>query len=527
MSGASLARSFLSTVNQLARAAERAQRARIREIERQRREAEREARRTAIANRTAYFANKESETAAKNTQLERHISDFQNILVSRLGFDPVSEFNKLFRRVDEKTLDNIAALRIPNPPQTHDYIFRKPTFLIRWIPGIMKRYNLRAAQAKAAFDEQNLKRAEIISQRSIALANLKKEIDAYNNSIVTLARNYVAGEPTGVSDYFEFIMQLSGYPEPISLDLKVAYVNESKQLVVEIELPTISDAIPDAEKYRYVKKTNDIVETPRSEKSKSALYIDLISQIAIRCLYELCIADTHQVAETIVLNAFVSTLDPATGHHIRPCLISVRISREILLGFDLRHVDPAACLKQLRASVSSQPGELLAVKPILDLKMVDPRFVKEENVLSTLDQRPNLMELSPKEFESLITNLFSKMGLETRQTQASRDGGVDCVAFDSRPILGGKVIIQAKRYKNTVGVAAVRDLFGTLHNEGASKGILVTTSGYGKSSYEFANGKPIELITGSNLLYLLKEEAGIDAKIEAPTDWVDPRLELD
>ncbi len=122
------------------------------------------------------------------------------------------------------------------------------------------------------------------------------------------------------------------------------------------------------------------------------------------------------------------------------------------------------------------------------------------------------MELSPSEFESLITNLFQKMGLDTKLTQASRDGGVDCVAFDPRPILGGKVIIQAKRYKNTVGVSSVRDLFGTMHNEGASKGILVTTSGYGKAAYDFANGTPMELITGSNLLYLLKEHASIEAK---------------
>lgn len=63
--------------------------------------------------------------------------------------------------------------------------------------------------------------------------------------------------------------------------------------------------------------------------------------------------------------------------------------------------------------------------------MVDPRFVEEADVLATLDQRPNLMDLSPTEFESLITNLFEKMGLETRQTQASRDGGVDGVAYDA------------------------------------------------------------------------------------------------
>jgi len=155
--------------------------------------------------------------------------------------------------------------------------------------------------------------------------------------------------------------------------------------------------------------------------------------------------------------------------------------------------------------------------------MSDPRFIEEGDVLSTLDQRPNLMDLTPGEFESLITNLFQTMGLETRQTQASRDGGVDCVAFDPRPIFGGKVVIQAKRYKNTVGVSAVRDLFGTMQNEGASKGILVATSGYGKAAFEFANGKPIELLAGSNLLYLLKEHAKVDAKIVMPEDWRDVR----
>src|SRR3989442_8878364 len=158
--------------------------------------------------------------------------------------------------------------------------------------------------------------------------------------------------------------------------------------------------------------------------------------------------------------------------------------------------------------------------------MCDPRFIEETDVLSGLDQRPNLMELTPSEFESLISNLFEKMGLETRMTQASRDGGVDCVAYDPRPIFGGKVVIQAKRYKHTVGVSAVRDLFGTLQNEGASKGILVTTSGYGRASFEFAEGKPLELLSGSHLLYLLSEHAEIEARIEPPEDWVDPASDV-
>ena len=39
---------------------------------------------------------------------------------------------------------------------------------------------------------------------------------------------------------------------------------------------------------------------------------------------------------------------------------------------------------------------------------------------------------------------------------------------------------------------------------------------------EFADGKPLELLSGSNLLYLLAQNAGIEAKIEVPEDWKDP-----
>jgi len=122
-----------------------------------------------------------------------------------------------------------------------------------------------------------------------------------------------------------------------------------------------------------------------------------------------------------------------------------------------------------------------------------------------------------EDFEHLVRELFekefSKNGGEVKVTRASRDGGVDAIAFDPDPIRGGKIVIQAKRYTNTVGVAAVRDLYGTLLNEGATKGILVTTSDYGSDAYNFAKGKPITLLNGSNLLYLL-EQHGHKAKID-------------
>ena len=73
------------------------------------------------------------------------------------------------------------------------------------------------------------------------------------------------------------------------------------------------------------------------------------------------------------------------------------------------------------------------------------------------------------------------------------------------PFAAERSSIQAKRYTNTVGVAAVRDLYGTVLNEGATKGILVTTSDYGPDAYGFAKDKPLVLMNGANLLHLLEK----------------------
>lgn len=147
----------------------------------------------------------------------------------------------------------------------------------------------------------------------------------------------------------------------------------------------------------------------------------------------------------------------------------------------------------------------------------DKRFVESYNVTNQLDHSTNLAAISWEDFEHLIRELFenefSSNGGEVKVTQASRDGGVDAVAFDPDPIRGGKIVIQAKRYTNTVGVSAVRDLYGTVMNEGATKGILVTTADYGPDAYEFAKNKPLALLNGGNLLHLL-EKHGHKAKID-------------
>ena len=90
------------------------------------------------------------------------------------------------------------------------------------------------------------------------------------------------------------------------------------------------------------------------------------------------------------------------------------------------------------------------------------------------------------------------MGLQVQVFRPGGDGGVDCVVYDPRAIFGGKFCVQAKLYRNTVPPSAVRDLFGAVGHEGATKGLLITTNGFSKATYNWA--KALQLIDGTGLL---------------------------
>lgn len=485
--------------------------------------------------RRLYLVSRAADVDASNETLEQQVAELESLLAASLPIDDYLDFESL-KTTPEIEQFEPGPLAIPEPPPDVA-AFAVPALsgLRKLLPGAKESHAAAMHEAKLRYEAAVADHARREEERVAAWrraydaherqnAEIVAEAERSNVEIDAFRDEFESGDPDAIVSYFQYVLQRSSYPSDFPQQFRLAYVPESKQLVVEYQVPRVS-IVPAAKAYRFVKTKDEITSAPRPATSIRTIYAGVVAQLALRTIHELFEADRLQHIETQVLNCVVDTLDPATGKAIRPVLLSVRTTRGVFLELDLANVDPMACLRHLGASVSKNPVELVPVRPVLEFDMVDKRFVEASDVLSGLDQRPNLMDLTFGEFEELITNLFSRMGLESRLTQASRDGGVDCVAFDPRPIFGGKVVIQAKRYKGTVGVSAVRDLFGTVHNEGASKGILVTTSGFGQASFEFANGKPLELIDGANLLYLLAEHAGVEAKIVPPDDWVDPKGE--
>jgi len=276
------------------------------------------------------------------------------------------------------------------------------------------------------------------------------------------------------------------------------------------------EIIPDKALWKYIKTRDAIESNPRTVDDTNKLYKSVLAQVTLRTLYEIFTVDKFKHITTIFFNGFVNDDDPTTGRPIQPRLVSLRVDREEYLDRDFFRLDPVKALQSLRANFSPAPSELQAVPAVIEFDVNDPRFIEEQDVISSLDERTNLIDLTPSAFEQLITNLFNLMKFDAHATRISKDGGVDCIAYYKQSIVGGKYVIQAKRWTHPVQVDAVRDLFGAMDHERANKGILITTSKFAPACYKFAEGKPMELIDGSNLLALIEQHTNLKVKIVLP-----------
>jgi restriction system protein len=205
------------------------------------------------------------------------------------------------------------------------------------------------------------------------------------------------------------------------------------------------DIIPEHKAFKHVKmrKTVEPVAMPPAEAQR--LYNAVIAQIAVRTVREVFAIMPPDMVSTVVFNGHVDTVDPATGRKIQPPLISMRATRDRFdeLVLTEPRFDPVASIKRhFFAAISQHPEELQPVEPVMPFSRADPRIVEAIDVVSTLDQRPNLLDLSPKAFESFVQNLFTKMGYETDQFRSSNDGGIDCMAYKRDPVAPMKIAVQ-------------------------------------------------------------------------------------
>jgi restriction system protein len=375
-------------------------------------------------------------------------------------------------------------------------------------------------QAQAAFSTAQSAHAvsEIERQRKLTAkraehsVRVQRENDAanrHNAEIAVLAAQAQERKKEFVEKYLLHMAALTPLPKDFPREMQVAFDPTAEHAVLECELPR-PDCVPAVKSVRYVQARDEISEGQRPPREKAELYRGVVAQLCL--LTVRTVFNSDPALRQISFNGRVRHVNPATGHEERPHIISVVVARDEFESLVLDRVRPDECLRHLKALVSPHPFELEAVEPLVEFDRSRLAFIEGLGVVSGLDARPDLMAMTPAEFEHLISELLeadpSIDSVESLTTRQSNDGGVDGVIYIKQPFGRSMTVVQVKQYarNRNLGPAHVRELIGAMHEVRAGNGLLVTTSDFTATARaNAAEFGRISLIDGNNLVHMIKK----------------------
>jgi restriction system protein len=351
------------------------------------------------------------------------------------------------------------------------------------------------------------------------ISKLNKEIVNYNEAIKMdipehdknsiffnkIYSGYKSGIKSDLLQRIDFIINDIHFPPSFPKIWDSDFDSDQGIVIIEIALPDIVHN----QIFKEVQLKSKISIKPLAKKEYQELAPKFHPAVMLRVAYEIFMNDEEDKIKLLALNGWVEYNNPATGNISKTYTSCLVVNRNQILELTLIKLDPQAAFLNLKGKSSGSLIDIIPITPTLTLIRKDKRFIETKEVIDNLSKEANIAAMDWQDFESLIAELFEKefsdKGAEVKVTQSSRDRGVDAIIFDPDPIKGGKFVVQAKRWTNTVDVSAVRDLCAVVKKEGASRGILVTTSNYGPDAYAFAQNEPITLLNGSELLGLLSK----------------------
>lgn len=104
------------------------------------------------------------------------------------------------------------------------------------------------------------------------------------------------GDADAVTEFFSNVLQSDRYGYEIITACRVAYSVDSRQLVVEAELPDV-DVVPETKAYKFVKTRGETTSTPRPAAERKRICASLVAQLALRTLHDVFTADADANVE--------------------------------------------------------------------------------------------------------------------------------------------------------------------------------------------------------------------------------------
>lgn len=114
---------------------------------------------------------------------------------------------------------------------------------------------------------------------------------------------------------------------------------------------------------------------------------------------------------------------------------------------------------------------------------------------------PEIDNLTGIEFEKLLSAYYKQIGYKVEDTPVVSDYGADLILEKN----DRKYVLQAKRYKNKVGVAAIQQVVTSKAHYNADGAIVATNNYFTKNAWNLAKENHVFLIDRAKLIELKDE----------------------
>lgn len=112
-------------------------------------------------------------------------------------------------------------------------------------------------------------------------------------------------------------------------------------------------------------------------------------------------------------------------------------------------------------------------------------YIRTEELLEYNENR--IKDMSPRDFEFFVANIFRELGYSVKVTQSTRDGGKDIIATKAYPV-PFSLIIECKHWRNKVDISVIRSVYGVqVSNKNFNKSVVVTSSTFTRDARKFAD----------------------------------------
>jgi restriction system protein len=253
-----------------------------------------------------YAESRNADVDLKNEELQERVADQLSLLASVLKKDSYVDLDQFKQRPDIPSFQPGDLSKPLDAPIEAAFLPPDLTFWQSLLPGAQARRALKVTTARQSFavdfrafvDSEAKRKTELAKKRAsydIEVTKVRASVDAQNAEVEKLKAAFARGEVDAITQYFSLVLQTRSYPEGFAQNPRLAYVAESKQLVLEYEFPSF-EIVPVVGSYKYVKAKDDVVESARSASQRKSIYSEVVAQVTLRTLHELFTAGSRQLS---------------------------------------------------------------------------------------------------------------------------------------------------------------------------------------------------------------------------------------